>query len=249
MKKNKILGIIEEQIDSLSFFDGNLVSWSENTCEILKRIFGDKHHSARKINNIISSIDYDAEGLFSDLYRNDESSKVQESIIEILNTCLKEYEIQLAHCSNTDDPTPSTLNPYVNQTRIQELRSIGQYNFDLAKLIRLCEELNIASTYEMYYSTAMLVRAILDHIPPIFSKTSFSEVANNHSTKSWKDSMVHLDKSARKIADSHLHTHIRSSESLPNRTQVDSSRDLDVLLGEIVRILKENESKGDRRIM
>jgi len=50
--------------------------------------------------------------------------------------------------------------------------------------------------------------------------------------------MTHLDKSSRKIADAFLHTHIRNKEVLPNKTQVNFSRDLDVLLGEIVRILK-----------
>lgn len=50
--------------------------------------------------------------------------------------------------------------------------------------------------------------------------------------------MIHLDKSLRKIADSFLHTQIRKKETIPNATQVDFRRDLDVLLGEIVRILK-----------
>jgi hypothetical protein len=84
----------------------------------------------------------------------------------------------------------------------------------------------------------MLTRAIIDHVPPIFGAKTFNEVASNYSgTKSFKDSMLHLSNSARKIGDSHLHVQVRSRESLPNRTQVDFSRDLDVLLGEIVRIL------------
>jgi hypothetical protein len=50
--------------------------------------------------------------------------------------------------------------------------------------------------------------------------------------------MEHLDKSLRKIADAHLHPQIRKKEILPNKTQVNFSNDLDVLLSEIVRILK-----------
>lgn len=50
--------------------------------------------------------------------------------------------------------------------------------------------------------------------------------------------MDHLQKSSRKIADSHLHIMIRKKEVLPNATQVDFKNDLDRLLGEIVRILK-----------
>jgi hypothetical protein len=89
-------------------------------------------------------------------------------------------------------------------------------------------------------AVAMLVRAILDHVPPIFSCKNFAEVSNNYGggSKSFKQSMANLESSSRKIADSHLHTQIRSKEILPNKTQVNFSNDLDVLLAEIVRLLK-----------
>ena len=54
---------------------------------------------------------------------------------------------------------------------------------------------------------------------------------------SFKSSMANLDNSSRKIADRHLHTHVRKKETLPTLKQVDFSNDLDVLLSEIVRIL------------
>ena len=127
---------------------------------------------------------------------------------------------------------------FVNQNRVKELKTIKSTDFDISKLIRFCEELNSAFSLENFLSTAMLVRAIADHIPPIFGKTSFTEVANNHGSKSFKESMKNLDNSSRKISDSHLHTQIRKKEVLPNSNQVDFSNDLDVLLGEIYRVLK-----------
>lgn len=127
---------------------------------------------------------------------------------------------------------------FVNQNRIKELKTIKNDDFDITKLIRFCEELNSAFSLENFLSTAMLVRAIADHIPPIFGKTSFTEVANNHGSKSFKESMKNLDNSSRKISDSHLHTQIRKKEVLPNSNQVDFSNDLDVLLAEIYRVLK-----------
>lgn len=127
---------------------------------------------------------------------------------------------------------------FVNQNRIKELKTIKNDNFDITKLIRFCEELNSAFSLENFLSTAMLVRAIADHIPPIFCKTSFTEVANNHGSKSFKESMKNLDNSSRKISDAHLHTQIRKKEVLPNSNQVDFSNDLDVLLAEIYRVLK-----------
>jgi len=75
--------------------------------------------------------------------------------------------------------------------------------------------------------------------PPIFDQRTFTEVANNYAgTKSFKASIRTLDRSLRNIADQHLHSPIRSSETLPNARQVDFGNDLDVLLAEIVRITK-----------
>lgn len=127
---------------------------------------------------------------------------------------------------------------FVNPARIKELKALKNADFDISKLVRFCEELNTAFSCECYLSTAILVRAIADHIPPIFEKSTFTEVANNYGSKSFKESMKNLDNSSRKISDSHLHTKIRKKEVLPNSNQVDFSNDLDVLLGEIYRILK-----------
>lgn len=127
---------------------------------------------------------------------------------------------------------------YVNQDRIKELKYVKSAFYDLSRLVKLCEELNTVFQNDAYLSIPMLVRAILDHVPPILGFADFAEVSNNYGTKSFKDSMMHLDKSSRKIADAFLHTQIRAKEVLPNSTQVDFSNDLDVLLGEIYRILR-----------
>jgi len=127
---------------------------------------------------------------------------------------------------------------FVNQSRLQELRDIQDGPFDLKRLVALCEELNVCAANDCVHAVAMLTRAIIDHVPPIFGAKTFAEVASSYAgARSFKESMAHLAISARKIADSHLHVQIRSKEVLPNRTQVDFSRDLDVLLAEIVRIL------------
>lgn len=136
----------------------------------------------------------------------------------------------------THDSTMGKI--FIDPARIEQLSEIENEDFDLSKLIALCQEINDAYNSGNYYSVLMLVRSILDHVPPIFDKTSFNEVANNCGTKSFKDAMRHLNESSRKIADSYLHQHIRRSESTPTETQVNYSQDVDFLLGEIVRILK-----------
>lgn len=127
---------------------------------------------------------------------------------------------------------------YVSATRIQALKAIKSERVDLTKLIRLCEELNIAHACGLNLSMAMLLRAILDHVPPVFSKASFKEVASGYGGKSFKDTMKHLQDGARKIADSHLHIQVRKKEVLPTFLQVNFSPYLDALLAEVIAILQ-----------
>ena len=126
---------------------------------------------------------------------------------------------------------------FVSDDRLAELRTIQAQSFDLRRLIRLCEELNVAYGEGCYHATAMLTRALLDHVPPVFGKRTFAEVANNYGSKSFKNIMQHLENGARKVGDVHLHTPIRNRETLPTAQQVAFGPELDVLLGEIVRIL------------
>lgn len=130
---------------------------------------------------------------------------------------------------------------YVDLTRIKEIKEIKDLispKFDVIKLIELCEELNQAYRTRNFITIPMLIRAIIDHVPPIFNKNNFNEVTSQYGSKSFKDSMTHLDNSLRKIADSLIHNQIRNKETLPSHTQIDFKADLDVLLSEILRILK-----------
>ena len=128
---------------------------------------------------------------------------------------------------------------YISIDRINELVELQPVNFDLTKLIQLLHEINVSSINQMHLSVAMQVRAIIDHVPPMFNCKDFQEVANNYGgAKSFKRSMQNLQNSLRHVADSFLHTQIRKSEVLPTANQVDFKAAIDVLLSEIVRINK-----------
>ena len=129
---------------------------------------------------------------------------------------------------------------FVNPIRIGELRKIKSKSFDFIKLIQLCTELNNVTINENYISSSLLVRSIIDHIPPFFGMKNFNEVANNYSkgTRSFMKSMQNLNNSLRNIADNNIHSQIRKKEILPTPNQIDFSQDLDVLLSEIIRTAK-----------
>ncbi len=127
---------------------------------------------------------------------------------------------------------------YVDLSRIIQLQSLKS-EWDLKRLVRLLQELNLAHKNDMHMATAMLVRAVTDHVAPIFNVKNFSEVANNYSSpRSFSEQMKYLDNSLRKIADTHLHQPVRKTDVLPTAPQVDFRAALDVMLSEIVRLLQ-----------
>jgi len=127
----------------------------------------------------------------------------------------------------------------IDEERLDQLRALPPGNFDLSRLIKVCEEINASYRHQAYHAVAALTRALLDHVPPIFGVRKFEEVANNYAgSKSFKEAMEHLQNSARKIGDAHLHTQIRAKEVLPVAAQVNFSNSVDFLLSEIVRLSK-----------
>lgn len=138
---------------------------------------------------------------------------------------------------------PSPLQ-FVDEVRVADLKRVPKSEFDLGKLISLCEELNVCYRSQCYHAVAALTRAVIDHVPPVLGCSKFSEVVNNYSGgKSFSDSMKRLE-GVRKIADAHLHTQVRRTEALPTRVQVNFSAELDVLLGEVHRVLVD-KTKDD----
>lgn len=129
---------------------------------------------------------------------------------------------------------------FIAESRIEELRKLSSPDFDFQKLVRLCEELNSSYGNGNLFASAMLTRGILDHVPPLLGHQTFLQVANNYGGggRSFREHMQHLEGSARKVSDGHLHMPIRKSESLPEPQQVWCGQELDALLGEIVRIMK-----------
>lgn len=209
---------------------GVLINFTGQIIEFCVSVEADSNNIDAAIKDILASYDKFIESF--------EKEKKQEEYkwLKQSEAAGKKFQEQF---SQEVDPKHSP-SEFVNATRLDELRAIKSKTYDLTRLIELCNELNKAFTNECYMAVAMLVRAVLDHVPPIFACKNFTEIANNYNggSKSFKQSMANLESSSRKIADAHLHTQIRIKEILPNKTQVNFSNDLDVLLAEIVRLLK-----------
>ncbi len=169
-------------------------------------------------------------------------NNTEKEKLKFISFCLDETDSLLKNpfLVNENDDLRNQNSHFVDPLRIAELKSLKGINFDLARLIQLCEELNSNSSSKNVYSLSFLLRSVIDHIPPIFNFPNFSEFANKYpdGTQSFKKSMLHLDKSLRNIADNNIHSQVRNKEVIPTFTQIDFRQDLDVLLSEVVRILK-----------
>ena len=161
-------------------------------------------------------------------------------LIRVLEPQLKEI-VSDDEVSEPESAIGSTV--FIDPVRIAELKSLTASKFDVSRVVQYCVELDSSYRNGCYLAVSALTRALMDHVPPVFDCNGFAEIANNYGgSKSFKTSMKHLSSSARAIGDSHLHTQIRKTEVLPTATQVNFANDLDVLLAEVVRILKANDT-------
>ena len=120
-----------------------------------------------------------------------------------------------------------------------ELKSISSDQYDIKKLVAFCEELNDSYGKANYLSCVLLVRAVMNHVPPIFGYETFSQVVA-HSSRSVKAVLSHLEDQARPIADLHTHKLIRKKEQLPSKHQIEPYKpSFEILIQEIISKLHE----------
>jgi hypothetical protein len=128
---------------------------------------------------------------------------------------------------------------FVDAKIISRLLSLSTKSYDLQKLNKYIEELNYAYQSEHYLSSILLIRAVMNHIPPIFNATNFSQVVAN-SKRSVKAILSIMEDSARPIADLHTHMMIREKELIPTKNQVEPYKAaFELLLNEIIYELEE----------
>lgn len=231
--------IVSKLISSRYTTDRPLYFWNYNSIVLIHEDFQDEIH----LNGYIFVLDYFKPTQWLRIPTEDVPTYVMTDDDFVItkderDRFEKEYELEI----KSDNREASNLPEfdYVDKSRINELKSlINNGKYDLTKLLRLIEELNHNWKNANYYSIAMIVRTIINHIPPIFNLKKFNEVCNNYKgSKSFKEVTQILNSTLRKIADEHLHSQISKTEILPNNTQVDFSHSLDILLAEIIKLLK-----------
>jgi hypothetical protein len=143
--------------------------------------------------------------------------------------------------ASAPDPQPSAP-VYVDESLIKELEDMqGSTEWDVTKLAQLLRELNSNFAAENPYSCLALLRAILDHVPPVFKAPNFDQAVSNHKwgqTDKSTDRVYALKlRDARALGDDVLHRHIRKKPDLISMEDVPIRRYLNAILRHVIDAL------------
>jgi hypothetical protein len=136
-------------------------------------------------------------------------------------------------------PTPRVPVLYINRQIVDVIRAKdGQSAFNVTKLLKLIDELNDNYVRKNSYASHGLLRAILDHIPPIFGYTSFREVANNHAWGQTDKRYMRRLADFRDQADDALHRQISTKPDVLDFDDMLASVHVNRLLQECAELLQ-----------
>jgi hypothetical protein len=130
--------------------------------------------------------------------------------------------------------TPSFVSPFL----VEELRLAKNHSFDVTKLTGYCTEINSSFHHGNVVACLLLMRTVMNHVPPVFGFTTFTELTAS-SGKSLRENLEHLEKGLRKLADLYAHQPIRTQEQYPTKSQVEPFRGhFELLLQEVLNKLR-----------
>jgi len=122
---------------------------------------------------------------------------------------------------------------YVDQQIIDAIRAKeGKTSFNVAKLLRLIEELNDNYAKRNVYAIHASLRAIFDHVPPILGRGDFKAVASNYPWSRTDKGYMKKLLEFKLQADDALHRQISSQADLLNFEHLPSNLYVNHLLQE-----------------
>jgi len=125
---------------------------------------------------------------------------------------------------------------------ITRLAEVESDRVDIASLVRMCKEINSSHEHGNVLAAVLLMRTVLNHVPPVFGYQAFEQVVAAQK-KSLKESFDHLENGLRKIADFHAHRRIGAFESYPSVAQVEPFKPQFELLLQQVEIRLRSETR------
>lgn len=143
-----------------------------------------------------------------------------------------------------DGGIATALNVFiVDPAVVNRLETLKSSSYDVTSLVRICREISSSYSHGNVLAVALLMRTVLNHVPPVFGQDTFGQVVANVG-RSLKDSFDHLENGLRKIADFHTHRKIAAVESYPSASQVEPFKpQFELLLQQVESYLKLKEPR------
>lgn len=171
----------------------------------------------------------------ADLVRREKDKLIPTELIERIQKALEISLTELSEFAARGDPG----DVFVAVEVIDALRQCRNTKYDIAKVVRFCEELNSSFAAGNYLASILLIRALLNHVPPVFGQNTFQQVVSQ-TARSVRELLKPLEEIARDVADLHTHALIRHKENLPTKNQVEPFKaNVEVLLHEVIAKLQE----------
>ena len=148
-----------------------------------------------------------------------------------LDALLPEVEDALETFNEAGAPVRGCI---VDPSLIARLSELKAAHLDVTSLVQMCREINSSYTHGNVLATVLLMRTVLNHVPPAFGNDTFAQVLAGVG-KSLKESFEHLENGLRKIADFHAHRKIGQTETYPSMAQVEPFKpQFELLLQQVV---------------
>lgn len=141
------------------------------------------------------------------------------------------------HSPRAEPPTP-----YLDAGLLTDLESAAaRTTWKAHKLLALCRELNSNHAAGNPYACAALIRAVLDHVPPVFGHKDFKQVAAQHTFTVQRTDKAHAQKLAgfKDIADDALHRPISANVPVITMSDLPEPTRLNALLNELLTLLRK----------
>jgi hypothetical protein len=78
-------------------------------------------------------------------------------------------------------PPSESAHPYIKPQLLEQLLAAQGSGWDTTKLVDLVQELDACVRAGHVYASHAVLRAFLDHVPPLFGQKGFAAVVSNHS--------------------------------------------------------------------
>ncbi|MET8615826.1 hypothetical protein [Streptomyces misionensis] len=139
-----------------------------------------------------------------------------------------------------DSVAASEPSPYISQRLIDDLQEAGEKSpWKVDKLLDLIHELNNNHAAEQPYSCLALIRAIMDHVPPVFEQKGFAGIVSSVSMTTTDAKYLKALGGYRFSGDDVMHRQASRTASHIDMNDVPPAAYVKVLLNQVLTALRD----------